>query len=71
MKSQGLQELIKTIFSNEQTKSQFMANPESVLSRFDLTEEEKRAVLSTHARLGLATDSVQLEEAIGPLSFWS
>jgi hypothetical protein len=71
MKSQGLQELIKTIFSNEQTKSQFMTNPDSVLSRFDLTEEEKRAVLSTHARLGLVTDSVQLEESIGPMGFWA
>ena len=70
MKSQGLQELIKTIFSNEQTKSQFMTNPESFLSRFDLTEEERGAVLRTHARLGLATNSVQLESDISPMGFW-
>jgi hypothetical protein len=71
MKSQALQAMIKKIFSDEKTKLQFMSNPESVLAQFKLTEQEKKAVLNTHAKLGLATaDSQQLEAAIDPLAMW-
>ena len=71
MKSQALQELVKKIFSDEKTKSQFMSNPDSVLAQFNLTEQEKRAVLNKHARLGLVTaDSPQLEEALDPTIIW-
>ena len=65
MKSQALQELVKKIFGDEKTKSEFMSNPDSVLVRFNLTETEKKAVLKTHAKLGLATSgSQQLESAV-------
>ncbi len=71
MKSQALQELVKKIFSDEKTKSQFMSNPDSVLAQFALTEQEKKAVLNTHAKLGLVTsDSLQLEAAIDPTVNW-
>lgn len=71
MKSQALQELVKRIFSDEKTKLQFMSDPDSVLSQFDLTEQEKRAVLNTRTKLGLITsDSQQLEAVIGPLGYW-
>jgi thiamine biosynthesis lipoprotein ApbE len=71
MKSQALQEMIKKIFSDEKTKLQFMSNPESVLAQFNLSEQEKKAVLNTHAKLGLATtDSQQLEAALDPTIFW-
>jgi hypothetical protein len=72
MKSQALQEMIKKIFSDEETKLQFMSNPESILAQFELTEQEKKAVLNTHAKLGLATaDSQQLEAAFEPMGIWS
>ena len=71
MKSQALQELVKKIFSSEATKSQFMADPDSVISRFKLTETEKKAVLATHTRLGMVTGgSSQLKAAVGPLDYW-
>jgi lipase chaperone LimK len=72
MKSQALQELVKKIFSDEKTKQQFMSNPESILSQLSLTEEEKKAVLNAHAKMGLvASDSGQLEAVINPTGFWS
>jgi len=72
MKSQALQEMIKKVFSDEKTKLQFMSNPHSVLAQFNLTEQEKKAVLNTHAKLGLATaDSQQLEAALDPLTYWT
>ena len=71
MKSQALQDLVKKIFSDEKTKSQFMSNPDSVLAQFNLTEQEKKAVLNKHARLGLVTaDSPQLEAALDPTIIW-
>lgn len=72
MKSKALQELVKKIFSDEKTKSQFMSNPESVLAQFNLTEQEKKAVLSTHAKLGLVTsDSQTLEAVLDPTTIWN
>ena len=65
MKSPELQKLVKKIFGDEKTKLQFMSNPDSVLSQFALTDQEKRAVLSTHAKLELVTgDSQQLEATL-------
>ena len=71
MKSQSLQELVKKIFSSEETKSQFIANPDSVISRFNLTETEKKAVLATHTKLGLVTGgSQQLEATLTAKDAW-
>jgi len=71
MKSQALQELIQKIFSDEQTRHRFLSNPDSILSRTDLTEQEKKAVLRTHAKLGLVTsDSQALALAIKPTIDW-
>jgi len=72
MKSQALQELVKKIFGDEKTKSQFLSNPDSVLSQYNLTEQEKKAVLNIHAKLGLVTsDSQQLEAVLDPTFFWT
>ena len=71
MKSQALQDLVKSIFGDEKTKLQFMSNPDSVLSRYNLTEQERTAVLKTQAKLGLVTgDSQTLQASIGPLASW-
>jgi len=71
MKSQELKNLIKNIFSDEKSKAEFISNPDNVLSRFNLTEEEKKAVLNTHSRLGLVTsDSQKLEATLDPTWEW-
>ena len=71
MKSQALQELVKRIFGDEKTRLQFESDPDSVLSQFNLTEQEKKAVLNTHTKLGLVTsDSQQLEAVIDPTGEW-
>ena len=67
-----MQELVKKIFGDEKTKAQFIANPESVISHYNLTEQEKKAVLKTQAKMGLVVgDSMQLEAAIRPTTGWS
>ena len=71
MKSQGLQELVKKIFGDEETKREFQKDPDIVLARYNLTEQEKKAVLKTHAKLGLVTTgSEQLEAALDASAGW-
>ncbi len=71
MKSQPVKQLVRKIFSDEKTKQQFLSNPEMVLSQFPLSEQEKRAVLSVHSKMGLVTsDTPQMEAAIKPNITW-
>jgi restriction endonuclease Mrr len=71
MKSKVLQQLVSKIFGDENTKREFQENPESVLARYDLTEQEKKAVLLTHKNFGLvASGSEQFEETIQPTGGW-
>lgn len=71
MKSQALQELVKKIFGDEKTKHEFQKDPDSVLVRYNLTEQEKKAVLKTHAKLGLVTTgSGQLEATLRANDGW-
>jgi hypothetical protein len=71
MKSQALQEFIRAIFGDENTRQQFLSDPSSVVSRYTLTEEEKKAALGTYFKVGLITrNSSQLEAEINPLGFW-
>ena len=71
MKSQGLQELVKKIFGDEKTKQQFEQDPNSFLASYNLTEQEKCAVLNTHTKLGLVTNgSEQLEATLDANMGW-
>ena len=71
MKSQALQKLIEKIFRDDETKKQFESDPGSVLSQFSLTEQEKKAVLSVHSKLGIVgSNSQQLEAAIEAEYSW-
>ena len=57
MKSKSLQEMVKSIFCDETTKAEFLANPDGVMNRYNLTDNERTAVLNTSAKLGLATSN--------------
>jgi hypothetical protein len=71
VKSQSLQEMVKSIFCDESTKEQFLSNPDSVMSRYNLTDNEKTAVLNTTSRYGLATsNSASLAVGIQAALFW-
>ena len=71
MKSQGLHDLIKKIFNDPQTRGQFASDPDGVIAKFNITEPEKKAVLSTYARLGFVTrNSNQLAAALDAAIPW-
>jgi hypothetical protein len=70
MRKATLQELVHKIFSSEETRTRFLSNPDNVIAEFDLSETEKKAVLATHTRLGLAGNSNQMSDLATPLTYW-
>ncbi len=71
MKSQALQQLVSKIFGDEKIKREFQENPDAVLARYHLTEQEKEAVLLTYRNLGLvASGSEKFEKNIQPHGGW-
>lgn len=71
MGSKSLSGLVKKVFCDEEVKKQFISDPDSVMSQFSLTEQEKRAVLSTHARMELAYPGSTLASApVEPMIMW-
>ena len=67
----ALQDFVKKVFGDEQTKQQFMADPQSVISQFALSAREKAAVLKTHAGFGMVTSATpQMEAALRANDGW-
>jgi hypothetical protein len=70
--TKALRALVDEVFGDEKAKAEFIADPKNVMSRFNLTEVEKRAVLAVYAKMGLVTaDSTQLDTEIGPMNLWN
>ena len=63
MVSTPLQALVRKLFSDEETRLQFESDPNSILSKFTLTVQEKKAVLTTYSNFGLVTGGTQQMEA--------
>jgi hypothetical protein len=71
MGSKALQALVKKLFSDEEARLKFESDPNSILSQFALTEQEKKAFLNTYDKTGfVAGNSPQLEAAIEPTVNW-
>ncbi len=70
MSSKGVQQLVKKVFSDAGLKAKFLSKPDEVLSSYDLTEEERDAILRVRSRLALTTDHGQIESDIVPLAYW-
>jgi hypothetical protein len=70
MESQALKDLVKKLFSDQQSKQQFLSDPDSILPQFALTSAEKKAVLSSRAQLALATPDGQMNTEVAPLTAW-
>ncbi len=70
MASKSVQELVKKLFTEEETRAQFQKDPESILSRSTLSDSEKRSILATYKRSGLTSNGTALAGTIEPLIFW-
>ena len=71
METTALQQLVKKVFSDENTRAEFEKDPEKIIPRFGLTELERNALLTTHTKLGLITAGApKLGETTGPIGVW-
>jgi hypothetical protein len=71
MESQELKRFVNAIFNDQEIRMEFLKDPDTVISRFSLTKQEKRSVLNSHARLNMALNgSQQLTENIDPTAMW-
>lgn len=72
MKKQALEDVVRLIFGDAKTRDQFLSSPDSVLSKFAVTESEKKAILGTYSRFGLVTSgSPQLTAVLESADPWS
>lgn len=71
MKSEKLSHLVARLFGDEGLRTRFMSDPGEVMSGYSLDENEKKAVMNLHARLGLVSgDSTRLEAVIWEEGSW-
>ena len=70
MQSETLSGMVKKVFGDEDIKRQFMSDPESIISQFALTQQEKKAVLCAHARLNLVAGNGQVAIEQYPQVMW-
>lgn len=71
MRSRSLASFVQKVFGDEATKKQFIADPESVMAGYELTETERQAVLGRYAMMELATTgSATSKVAYGPMAGW-
>jgi hypothetical protein len=70
MDRQGLQEMVRSIFSDESIRCKFAKDPQSVISHYNLTAAEKKAALSPRLKTALVSaNSAELAE-INVLDSW-
>ena len=73
MSTKGVEGLIKKVLHDSQFKSRFDSNPEEVFPEFDLTTEERDAVMRVQQRLSLAatgSEQVAIASETVPLATW-
>ena len=70
MSTKGLEELFARVFSDASLKARLMADPDQVLSEFDLSGDEKEAAKRMQSRFGLDSDKLRLPANVDPLYVW-
>jgi hypothetical protein len=70
MKKRGLQELVKSIISDESVCSRFADDPQSILSEYNLSDAEQKAVLNPRLKLALVTGESETITEFGILESW-
>jgi hypothetical protein len=67
----AMKDLVKRIFSDEATKTRFASDPDSLMSEFSLSENEKKAVTTTFAHLGTGSSgSANMASTVGTMDEW-
>lgn len=70
MERKGLQELVKSVFSDERIYARFKSDPQSIISNYKLTSAERKAVLNPRVRMALIPEGPELFAESDPLNNW-
>ncbi|MFC1998894.1 hypothetical protein ACFLVR_04575 [Chloroflexota bacterium] len=72
MSLKAVRTLVKKTFTDSKFKRSLLANPDKALSKFDLTDEEKGAIINVHTSVGVVDgNSAALEATVKPMVTWS
>jgi hypothetical protein len=72
MSLKAVRTLVKKTFTDSKFKKSLLANPDKALAKFDLTDEEKGAIINVHTSVGVVSStSAVLEAKAQPMASWS
>ena len=71
MSLKAVRSLVKRTFTDSKFKESLLKEPNKTLSRFDLTDEEKGAIINVHTSVGIVNgNSAVLEAKATPMATW-
>ena len=71
MSLKAVKSLVKKTFADSKFKESLLNEPTKTLSKFDLTGEEKNAIINVHTSVGVVGgDSAVLQATVKPMATW-
>ncbi|MFC1978509.1 hypothetical protein ACFLVP_00795 [Chloroflexota bacterium] len=71
MSLKAVKSLVKKTFTDSKFKESLLKNPSGTLSKFDLTDEEKDAIINVHTSVGVVGgNSAILQATVKPMASW-
>ena len=71
MSLKAVRSLVKRTFTDRKFKESLLKEPDKTLARFDLTDEEKGAIINVHTSVGVVGgNSAVLEAKVKPMGGW-
>jgi len=71
MSLKAVRTLVKKTFTDSKFKRSLLSNPDKALAKFDLTDDEKGAIINVHTSVGVVGgDSAVLQATVKPMATW-
>jgi len=71
MSLRAVKSLVKRTFSDSKFKESLLKDPGKTMAKFDLTDEEKDAIINVHTSVGVVGGSAAaLDALIKPMASW-
>ena len=71
MSLKAVKSLVKKTFSDSKFKESLIKDPGKTLAKFDLTDEEKDAIINVHTSVGVVGgNAAALDALIKPMASW-
>jgi hypothetical protein len=71
MSLKAVKTLVKKTFTDSKFKESLLADPSKTLAKFDLTDEEKDAIINVHTSVGVVNgNTAVLQAKAKPMASW-